>query len=464
MKTNNPTHVGALAGTITPPSTEKATVYFVKPADWADAYIYLMDANQAATGTAYPGDKMTKAEGDKYSFEVPAGTGYIKFTDGTNTDPNRRTENIAAADIVDGRTYEVDFDKPTAGKDNSWAAKWTGGTTPTPTPTPTPGENATIYFIKPSDWDVAYVHLMKDDLSEYGEKYPGYKMTLVEGDKYTFEVPADVGAIKFKNSWAEGAAVENLRTENVLKADIVDGRTYEVDFDKPTAGKDNSWAAKWEGKTESTPTPTPTPDPNAPSVYFVNTAKWADVYAYTFSEETLGGWPGTQMAKTGDQVHGFDVYMINISGTSAGLVFNNGNGTQTSDITYTAGKYYDAQGNEYASLNDVPAPSGLSTNRFLAGEFNGWSATATEFMLKEAGADTCYVELDLEANTTYQFKIVREGTWASAKETLSITDTVSGITFSGSVQDNCTITTKAAGTYVFAFGMETSQLAVTYPG
>ncbi len=675
---------------VAPPITEKVTIYFNKPADWADAYIYLMDANEQATGTAYPGDKMTLVEGNKYSFEIPVGTGYIKFVDGP---ANLRTENVPSANIADGRTYSIGASTGT----NKWDVTWEGGTTPDPEPTqpgtepgteptpvegdyylrgdafggwetgtlltaegvtvelaageyefkiydasterwlktgsdvedtcdawtvregdgnskliatggkytfsvstltegdefkvkltitadidaeePTPGptepapeksgwsvigddavakelyvtdavsenvysytvtlaagtykfriqdatgetpvvygskgtatdataagvdfvtnnsdseftltatggkytftintkkmqrpgvyvanvaiayepapepaDTITVYFVKPADWADAYIYVMDAELAAYGApyaEYPGDKMTLVEGNKYSYEIPVDAGAVKFTDGTGSDP---NKRTENAT--DIVDGRVYTIGNSTGT----NKWDVTWEGA--EAPTPPVPDDPNADVVYFVNTANWAEVSAYTFNSETLGGWPGTAMTKTEDQVHGFDVYKISISGSPANILFHNGSGTQTSDLTYTAGKYYDAKGNMYNSLNDVPAPVALATNRFLAGTFNGWSVTATEFMLKEEGADTCYVELELEANTTYEFKIVREGTWTSGKETLSITDTVSGITFSSSVGDNCAITTKAAGTYVFAFGMSTSQLAVTYP-
>ncbi len=340
MKKNNPSHIGGTfsdGGNTDTGITEKVTVYFEKPADWADAYIYLMDASQAATGTAYPGDKMTLVEGSKYSFEVPAGTGYIKFVDGP---ANLRTENVPAADIVKDRVYSIGA----SSGDKKWYATWDGAP-----PTPVPGEEVTVYFInsgkwanvnayiwtssalktwpgepatktdkqvngfdvysytfdgkyaniifnggdgqpqtddltvssvagkyyylkdktayaslddvpqvappstekitvyfiKPDDWDDAYIHLMNSDLSEFGEKYPGYKMTLVEGNKYSFEIPEGVGAIKFKNSWKdETSTVPNLRTENIEIANVVEGRIFRIG-DETGAGT-GKWYPAWD--------------------------------------------------------------------------------------------------------------------------------------------------------------------------------------------------------------------------
>ena len=171
------------------------------------------------------------------------------------------------------------------------------------------------------------------------------------------------------------------------------------------------------------------------------------------------------MTKTGEQVNGFDVYEYTFETAPQNIIFNNNNsGSQTADLTFMEGKYYDVKGKTwYDSLEDVPAVSATASDRYLAGSFNGWSTTANEFMLAAEGDDVAYLSIELEANTTYEFKVVREGTWTSCKDTLSITDTVTGLTFSSSVSGNTKITTKDAGVYVFAFGMSDSKLSVTYP-
>ncbi len=375
MKANNPTHIGALAGTITPPSTEKTKVYFVKPADWADAYIYVMDGSQAAfSGYAeFPGDKMTLVEGDKYSFEVPAGTGFIKFTDGSTENPVPRTENVSAADIVDGRTYSVDFSKPTSGKEKSWAVKWEGGTTPTPTPTPDP-DGATIYFVKPADWAGAYIHLMDDAQAPLeGTEYPGTKMTLVEGDKYSLVLPEGIGYIKF----TDGTATDpNKRTENVPATDIVDGRVYTIGNSTGT----NKWAVIWEGA----PAPTPTPEGKT-TVYFINSAKWAEVAAYSWNDGETPAWPGTLMTKTADTVNGFDVYSMTFETAPKYIIFNNNNNnSQTEDLSYAdvANKYYYFKDKTaYGSLADVPAVAPPSTE------------SATVYFIKPADWADAYIYL-----------------------------------------------------------------------
>ena len=155
------------------------------------------------------------------------------------------------------------------------------------------------------------------------------------------------------------------------------------------------------------------------------------------------------------------VIFCRMNGTSTENTWDN-KWNQTADLTFQAGQYFDVKGGKwYKSLDDVPAVSASSTDRYLVGSFNGWSTTANEFL--SADGTIGRVEMELAANTTYEFKIVREGTWTSCKETLSITDSATGLTFSSSVSGNTKLTTKNAGTYVFELDLSASQLTVTYP-
>ncbi len=230
-----------------------------------------------------------------------------------------------------------------------------------------------------------------------------------------------------------------------------------------------------EGVPEERPTEETQPRPTAPEptqpdiengkvVYCINSANWATVSAYAWIEGGAGmTWPGYAMTKTGETVNGFDVYMAVIQPEYTSIIFNNHDkGSQTADLTLQENQYFDVKsGAWYASLDDVPEVNALATDRYLVGEFNSWSTVADEFKLKSAGDSTAYVTMTLEANKTYQFKVVREGTWTSCAT--PITDTVSGLTFSKSVSGNATITTKEAGNYVFSFGISSSQLGVEYP-
>lgn len=230
-----------------------------------------------------------------------------------------------------------------------------------------------------------------------------------------------------------------------------------------------------EGEPQVTPTepvvPRPTkPEPTQPDiengkvVYCINSANWESVYVHSWID---GGatttWPGYPMTKTGETVNGFDVYKATVEADYTGVIFNNNdNGSQTVDLQIKENQYFDIKSNAwYETLSDVPQTDALATDRYLVGEFNGWSTTANEFKLNAEGDLTAYLTLSLEANKTYQFKVVREGTWTSCAT--PITGTVDELQFSKSVSANAKITTKAAGNYVFSFGIASSRLGVKYP-
>lgn len=329
-------------------------------------------------------------------------------------------------------------------------------------------ETITIHVKPDASWTGAYIY------GFYGEvgvaatdeplgAYPGTAMTS-EGDGwYKAEVPADIDYIKFTDG--TGSTGANNRTDNIANSVLADEVTFTI-----TAKGSKYW--NYTVGSAITPPDDNTDDNGGNSegdtttytVYAINSAKWDTMVAHAWNTGGSGTtWPGTVMTKTGSQVNGFDVYSVSFDKEYGNVIFNNNdNGAKTADLTFETGQYFDVKGGKwYTSLDDVPAVSAASTDRYLVGEFNSWSTTANEFMSEDGTVG--YVELELAANTTYEFKIVREGTWTSCKDTLSITDTVSGLTFSSSVEGNTTITTKSAGTYVFAFGISTSQLSVTYP-
>ena len=217
-----------------------------------------------------------------------------------------------------------------------------------------------------------------------------------------------------------------------------------------------------EAPTEEPTTPEP---PVAMTVYCINSSKWDAVSAYAWNDAgNAGAWPGNPMTKTEETVNGFDVYEITLEGGPYNnIIFNNnGQGSKTDDLTLEEGKYYDVKaGVWYASLDEVPEVDPLATDRYLVGSFNEWSTVADEFKLDAEDSRTGYVTLTLAAETKYEFKVVREGAWTSCAT--PITGSVEGLTFSSSVSDNATLTTTVAGDYVFSFGLDNSQLSVTYP-
>ncbi len=471
----------------------------------------------------YPGTAMTYVRDNSqgqpiYKIDVPADVDYIKFCDGTGDSPNHRTDNIPNDRFDDGmgfylldkgdakywpyETYEYgegsDEDETTTAEDVTTVVD-TSEVETAPDSQPETSEAAdddemiTIYFTNNKDWADAYMYAFYGVVG--GETtgkplgdYPGTKMTYVRDNSqgqpiYKIEVPADIDYIKFCDGTGDSP---NNRTDNIPNSVLADNigfylldkgekywpyETYEYgegsDEEDTTATEEITTSEATEPSSEATQPTTETkpedPEPTAIKVYAINSAKWTEMYTHFWGGVTGTTWPGKAMTKTGETVNGFDVYEYTFEAAPQNIIFNNNDkGSQTADLTFQAGKYFDVKGGKwYDSLDDVPAVSASATDRYLVGSFNGWNTTANEFM--SADGKVGRVEMELAANTAYEFKIVREGTWTSCKDTLSITSSASGLTFSSSVSGNTKLTTKAAGTYVFEFDLSTSQLTVTYP-
>lgn len=70
------------------------------------------------------------------------------------------------------------------------------------------------------------------------------------------------------------------------------------------------------------------------TIYFTNNQNWNDVYAYTWGgSEKASSWPGDKMIYIGLNEFNEKVYQITIAADVTGLIFNNGSGAQTVDIT-----------------------------------------------------------------------------------------------------------------------------------
>lgn len=104
------------------------------------------------------------------------------------------------------------------------------------------------------------------------------------------------------------------------------------------------------------------------TVYFINTENWAEVNAYAWvgdGEVKNAEWPGEAAEKVADtKVLDYDVYMyVAKAGEYENVIFNNGKGAQTDNLTWTSLEYY-AQSTKkwYSSLSEAEkdlAPQGI---------------------------------------------------------------------------------------------------------
>ena len=93
-------------------------------------------------------------------------------------------------------------------------------------------------------------------------------------------------------------------------------------------------------------------------VYFDNNANWGKVYIYSWDNdgavEHFGAWPGKALTET-TVVNGKTVYYIEIPNAvdATQVIFNNGNGTQTTDLPFKAGFIYNANGDIISGVNSI---------------------------------------------------------------------------------------------------------------
>ena len=70
------------------------------------------------------------------------------------------------------------------------------------------------------------------------------------------------------------------------------------------------------------------------TLYFTNNHNWNSVYAYTWKDNTgTTSWPGTAMTYVQQNEYNQAVYKIEVPTDIDGIIFNDGNGNQTVDIT-----------------------------------------------------------------------------------------------------------------------------------
>ncbi|MBQ4105203.1 MAG: starch-binding protein [Clostridia bacterium] len=82
-------------------------------------------------------------------------------------------------------------------------------------------------------------------------------------------------------------------------------------------------------------------------IYLKDNANWGNAYCHSWgSDGSATTWPGKQMESMGN-----NLYRIKLDSSQTGVVFNNGNGTQTKDLTPQKGMAYNNQSNQWESVN-----------------------------------------------------------------------------------------------------------------
>ena len=212
--------------------------------------------------------------------------------------------------------------------------QYTGGENPTtpstpetePTePTETQPGNNYVYFKNTSNWSsVMAYYWSEEDITL--TSWPGVAMTGVGDNVYRVEVPSTATNIIFNNGGSD-------QTGDIALQGY--GKIYE----------NGSWSDYSGSPVQPTSPETPT-NPDSGENYtitFTNNRNWGNVNCYYWSEAdtTMTAWPGTQMTYSTTNDFGEKIYTIEIPSSVDHIIFNDGSGSQTVDITVTgSAKYY----------------------------------------------------------------------------------------------------------------------------
>lgn len=201
-----------------------------------------------------------------------------------------------------------------------------------------------------------------------------------------------------------------------------------------------------------------TPGPTNETVYYVNTNEWDAVNAYAWKGGVNNGWPGVE-ATAEEAINGWEVYSFTAAaGTYENVIFNNGNGMQTSNLDWTAGKYY--FNDAWVDAEDITEkPAVLLPTVKLAGDFTKWAENAPEFVPAEDNL-TATVTANLEAGDK-EFKLIVGADWLGNNGTMERENCTDWVFTT--VGGNCKLTADVAGEYIFTYTYETKALSVTYP-
>ena len=188
------------------------------------------------------------------------------------------------------------------------------------------------------------------------------------------------------------------------------------------------------------------------SVYFVDNQGWGKANIYTWTPE-VGTWPGVAMTKEANQLAGYNVYSYTVEkGTSfGGMLFNNGSGTQTSDLKWTAGKYYVKDGWYTKEEAEAKLAGPVTTTWTMVGDQalfgTEWdlNASANDLVKQNDGSWVLTLNNKTLAAKSYEYKAAKNRAW---------TTTVPG-------GDNAKLTISKAGNYDVTFTLNSAETSVT---
>lgn len=190
-----------------------------------------------------------------------------------------------------------------------------GDTTKTATYTFTKTKQDTsnlIYCKNTAGWSNVYCYMWNSS-SDTNASWPGVKMTSLGDNVWSYAMTSSYKNVIFNN----GSGTQTADLSAPGSGYIYDNNT-------------GSWTTYGNsGGTED-------PQPETYKVYCKNQAGWSNVccYMWNSASDTIGAWPGVQMTYEGN-----NVWSLELSTEYANVIFTNGSGTQTADLSFPGEAY-----------------------------------------------------------------------------------------------------------------------------
>ncbi|MBQ8056943.1 MAG: starch-binding protein [Ruminococcus sp.] len=273
------------------------------------------------------------------------------------------------------------------------------------------GISGTVYFKNTANWSSVNAYVWVHGTTTSVQAWPGAAMTLDEGNVYKYTVSGDYNMIIFSNNGANQTADLSIPAA---------GQIY--DFSTGT------WSPYKDEPTTDDPTQAPTQMPTQSGetkmVYCKNSAGWGSVNVYMWSDSGTSKnaeWPGAKMTHVGE-----DVWQYEVTGDWDKIIFNNGSGTQTGDLSFPGnGRIYDNSTNSWDVFDTSPITVKKVGTDLEAPQYKGTDITLTADAVSTGG------------DVAYKFSV----TFGGATTVLSDYTTINTATW----------TPTAAGTYTITY-------------
>lgn len=184
-------------GTFSSSAASGDTVYCENAAGWSEVYCYMWSDGSGNNGQ-WPGVKMTKGDGNTWSYSVSGDWNMIIFNNGSDA----------------AKTGDLNYPGNNQCYNNSagtWAP-FSGPVDPTPTPTtptPTPGGSGSIYLKDTNNWGNIHVYMWNGDGTDCNASWPGAKATSLGDGVYEY-TPSKAYANVIFNNGSESSKTNDL--------------------------------------------------------------------------------------------------------------------------------------------------------------------------------------------------------------------------------------------------------------